>query len=251
MRLALVHGFTQTGASWDPVRVELERMGYEVVCPDLPGHGTAAGIRAGVPESASRLAADVGEAVWVGYSMGGRVTLDVALEHPDVVRALVLVSTTAGIEDEEERAARRAGDEQLAADLERMGVAAFIDRWLAAPMWATLPRDRAGVESRLTNTAAGLASSLRLAGTGAQASRWSRVQEVRAPTLIITGTADAKFTALGDRLAAAVRGADRIQLTGAGHALPWERPEEFAAAVRGWLDRQRMSPTVSSNPKTS
>ncbi|HVM66956.1 MAG TPA: alpha/beta fold hydrolase [Acidimicrobiales bacterium] len=241
MRLCLVHGFTQTGTSWGPVTERLRARGHDVVTPDVAGHGRAAGARADLWGAAELLAREVGPAVWVGYSLGGRVVLHLALARPDVAERLVLVSTTAGIADAAERADRRRADAELADELERDGVAAFVERWLQGPLWATLPRTRAGVEHRLTNTAAGLASSLRLAGTGAQAPLWDRLPEVQAPVLVVAGGADAKFAALGKELAAVMPRASYALIEGAGHAAPWEQPDRFVEVLDAWL-RQGGSP---------
>src|SRR5690606_23536537 len=109
-----------------------------------------------------------GPATYVGYSMGGRLALHLALARPDLVRRLVLIGATGGIDDEDDRAARRAADERLAAHLEQVGVATFVDEWLAQPLFAGLSPTAAARDERLANTAEGLASSLRLAGTGTQ-----------------------------------------------------------------------------------
>jgi len=235
VRLCLVHGFTQTGASWDPVASRLRDAGHEVITPDVAGHGAASGVRADAWEAAAQLADAVGPAAWVGYSMGGRIVLHLALARATEVRGLVLVSTTAGISDAGERAARREADAALAESVERDGVPAFVERWLEGPMWATLPRDAAGVEARLANSAAGLASSLRLAGTGAQEPLWDRLAAITAPALVITGELDAKFGAVGAHLARALPHASHTILPGAGHAVPWEQPGVFAATVDEWL----------------
>ena len=233
MRLVLIHGFTQTGRSWDPLR---QAMGpHELITPDAPGHGTNATWRADLPTAAAAMAGDFGPAVWVGYSMGGRLALHVALDHPEAVTGLVMVSTTAGIERPADRDARQRADEALADEIEAGSIEAFIKRWLAGPLWATLPRDRAGIAERLTNTPAGLASSLRLTGTGAQADLWPRLHTLAMPVLIVTGDLDAKFTEIGDRMARAVPHASRVTIRAAGHAVPWERPEEFTTAVHAWL----------------
>jgi 2-succinyl-6-hydroxy-2,4-cyclohexadiene-1-carboxylate synthase len=166
VRLALVHGFTQTGRSWAPIAGRLREAGHDVVTPDVPGHGGREA--AAMWDAADALAAEVGRAVWVGYSLGGRLGLHVALAHPEVIDGLVLVSTTAGIEDPAERERRRQADESLAATIGPLGVAAFVERWLDGPLWATLPRESAGVDARLANTAEGLAASLRLAGPRGQ-----------------------------------------------------------------------------------
>jgi len=232
VRLALIHGFTQTGGSWAPVAERLEQAGHQVVTPDVPGHrGRPA---AGMWEAADALADEVGRAVWLGYSLGGRLALHVALAHPDVLEGLVLVSTTAGIEDPTEREQRRRSDEELAASIGPVGVPAFVERWLAGPLWATLPRESAGVEARLANTAEGLAASLRLAGTGSQDSLWERLAEVPPPTLVVNGVLDARFVAIGERLAAGLQAA-QVVVPGSGHAVPWEKPAAFATAVLEWL----------------
>src|ERR1700722_10972321 len=103
MRLVLLHGFTQSPAVWDGVLVHLvddaDAAGVEVVAPKVPdGLGFAATGQA-VVEAA-------GEAVYCGYSMGGRLCLRGALDRPDLVRGLVLVSASPGIADDAERAAR-------------------------------------------------------------------------------------------------------------------------------------------------
>ena len=124
-------------------------------------------------------AGGAGEAAWVGYSMGGRYALHVALRHPGLVRRLVLVSATGGIDDPRDRAARRQADEALAAKVETEGVAAFVAWWLERPLFATLPAEAAAVDSRLGGTAAGLAASLRLAGTGTQQPLWSELRRCK------------------------------------------------------------------------
>ena len=237
MRLSLVHGFTQTGRSWGPVADRLRAKGHDVVTPDAPGHGARSDTGSDLPAGARLLAAEVGPATWVGYSMGGRLALHVGLLCPEVVEGLVLVSTTAGLEDEAERRSRREADETLARRVEQIGVPAFVEQWLEGPLWATLSRDQTGIEHRLANTASGLASSLRLAGTGAHDPLWARLASIEVPALVVSGERDAKFGALGDRLAAALPHADRAVVPGAAHALPWEQPDVFADLVDGWVSQ--------------
>jgi 2-succinyl-6-hydroxy-2,4-cyclohexadiene-1-carboxylate synthase len=240
-RVVLVHGFTQTGRSWDRIAADLAR-DHEVVRVDAPGHGGSAGVRADLWEGASLLAEAGGPAVYVGYSMGGRLVLHLALRHPDVVSGLAVLGATGGLDEAAERAARRASDEVLAEELERDGVEAFLDRWLAQPLFAGVPPDPVERAARSTNTVAGLASSLRLAGTGTQdPPLWSRLTELRAravPALLLAGERDAKFTALAQRLAADIGPtATWASIPGAGHAAHLEQPEAFLAALRAWLPR--------------
>jgi 2-succinyl-6-hydroxy-2,4-cyclohexadiene-1-carboxylate synthase len=245
-RIALVHGFTQTGRSWLPVAEPLARDGWRVLLPDAPGHGGSSALRADLPAGAHLLGEACGRAVYVGYSMGGRFCLHLALAEPHLVERLVLLGASAGIEDEAQRSARRAADDALAAELERDGVEAFLERWLSGPLFATLPREAAGLADRLRNDAAGLASSLRLAGAGAQADLWPRLPELAMPVTVMAGELDERFTAIGRRLAGAIgANATFTVVPGAGHAAHLERPEELVALLReslgGLLNQTRLS----------
>lgn len=233
-RLVLVHGFAQTARCWGAAAHALAA-DHEVHRVDAPGHGRSDAVRADLADTAALLA-DLGPATYLGYSMGGRMCLEVALRHPGEVAALVLVSATAGIDDADERAARRVSDEALAARLETVGVDAFVEQWLSLPLFAGLPPDGRFDVERRTNTAAGLASSLRLAGTGTQDPSWDRLAALTMPVLVVAGADDPKFTRLARRLTAAI--GDRATLAvvpGAGHTVHVEAPDAFLAVVRPWL----------------
>ena len=234
-RLVLLHGFTQTARCWGPVGEELLR-DHEVVRLDAPGHGGSGDVRVDLVAGA-RLAAEAGgRGVWVGYSMGARLALHVALEAPAAVAGLVLVGGTAGIEDGGERAERRARDARQAAELRAGGVDAFLTAWLAQPLFAGLPAWARFDEERRRNTAEGLASSLELAGTGSQRPLWDRLGEIAVPVLAVAGAEDARYTALAERMAAAIGDhATARTIPGAGHAAHLERPAAFLALLRSWL----------------
>jgi 2-succinyl-6-hydroxy-2,4-cyclohexadiene-1-carboxylate synthase len=234
-RVVLVHGFTQTLRSWEPVAARLAAR-WQVVRVDLPGHGGSGGVRVGFAEAARLLGEAGGVGVYVGYSMGGRLCLRLALDRPDLVGGLVLIGASPGIADPGDRAGRRADDEALAGRIEREGVAAFLERWLAGPLFATLPAEAAGRDERLANTPGGLASALRRLGTGVQEPLWDRLAAVAPPTLLVAGVLDAKFAAIAGEMAAAIGPAARVVLVpGAGHAVHLERPAEVAALVGEFL----------------
>jgi 2-succinyl-6-hydroxy-2,4-cyclohexadiene-1-carboxylate synthase len=248
-RLVLAHGFTQTGGIWGPMADDLAA-DHQVVAVDLPGHGGSAGVRADLTAGA-RLLTDVGGfGDYLGYSMGARFCLQAALCCPDRVRSLVLVSGTAGIEDERLRAERMASDEALAVELdppratvqagdEQERVDAFLRRWLGRPLFAGIPDGSTGLAQRRANSAAGLASSLRLAGTGGQAPLWDQLHTLAMPVLVITGERDTKFTALGGRMVRAIgANATHVVVPGVGHTAHLEDPGPVTALVRDHLDRR-------------
>lgn len=236
--VVFLHGFTQDHRSWDAVRATLAATGTAVATAavDAPGHGASAALALSVPETAAALHASVGRpATHVGYSMGGRIALALAVERPAAVERLVLVSTTAGIDDPAERIVRSEHDAQLADRVERIGVAAFVDEWLQLPLFAGLPLAAQQRQYRLENTAAGLAASLRLAGTGNQPSYWGRLHTVEIPVLVVAGADDHKFVAIGERLAAALPTATLAVVPGAGHTVHLEQPQAFTDLLADWL----------------
>jgi 2-succinyl-6-hydroxy-2,4-cyclohexadiene-1-carboxylate synthase len=228
--LVLVHGFTQTGRSWARIA---DQLGGDVLTPDLPGHGDRGDRPAGLWAGARALGLECGPATYVGYSAGGRHLLHLALARPDLVERLVLLGATAGIDDQAERTARVAADEALAARIEMIGVERFLDEWLAQPLFAGVPDD--GRDDRLRNTAAGLAASLRLAGTGAQEPLWDRLPSIRCPVLVLAGERDEKFAGIGRRMADVLPDADLALVPAAGHAAHLEQPTAFVEVVGGWL----------------
>lgn len=238
-RLVLLHGFTQNRRCWGPVPELLART-REVVVADAPGHGDAAGLHLSLADTATPYAealAGVGAAQWLGYSMGGRLALHVTLAHPEHVGALVLVGTSPGIADPAARASRRAADEALATHLEAVGTKTFVDEWLAQPLFSGLDARSSCRSERLRNDPDGLAASLRLAGTGAQASLWEALGSITTPVLLVVGEGDAKFRGIAADMTPRFGGrCDTVVLPATGHACHLEAPEAFCTAVTEWLD---------------
>lgn len=258
--LVLLHGFTGSGQSMAEL-AQLLGSEYETLAPDLPGHGRSVdAARAGahgfddcVDDLAATLEfAGYRRAHWLGYSMGARLALGCAVRHPDRVASLVLVGGRAGIADPAERAARQSEDEVLAARIEAVGVEAFVDDWLAQPMFATLRRRGTAFLAeqrrlRLTNSARGLACSLRGLGPGAQPPLFEALSSVDVPVLLVAGALDRKFVALAHDLAGRLPHAEICEIGDAGHAAHLEQPEAFVRAVRDFLRRATVpAPIVHS-----
>ncbi len=247
--VVLVHGFTGSGNSWRSL-VEVLAPHFTTIAVDLVGHGRSASPEAldryqmarAVDDRAALLRALGHErAAWLGYSLGGRTALEVAVHRPDVVSALVLEGATPGLDTAEERAARVAADEVLAQRLEREGLEAFVHFWQSISLWDSQQRtlteaQRAALRAgRLGQNPVGLAGSLRGMGTGAQAWVGDRLAEVRVPVLLTAGTLDTKFSAIAGQMAEAIPDATMRLIDDAGHAAHLERPEAFNALVREFL----------------
>jgi 2-succinyl-6-hydroxy-2,4-cyclohexadiene-1-carboxylate synthase len=217
----------------------------------MPGHGLSDGDHLSIEQAAPQLLALAGPATYIGYSMGGRHALAAACTGSPAIERLVLIGATAGVADPRERTARIAEDEARARRLEQIGVEAFVDEWLAQPMFAGLDVADSDRRHRVHNTVAGLAASLRLAGTGSQKSVWDSLDAIRIPVLVMAGERDAKFTEIAQRLTNAIPNATFAAIPNAGHAAHAEQPDATAKLIADWLcslAQPSASPIASSTP---
>ena len=245
--LVLLHGFTQTGRLWGRFGDHLAES-HTLVAVDLPGHAGSDAVRADLPTSARLVADAVRAAVGdvpcavVAYSLGARVALHVLTQSDLRVSRAALIGATGGMEDPEERATRRRADEALADRLEVSGdVAGFLDSWLHGPLFERLG-DASEQGERLRNSAAGLASSLRLCGTGTQEPLWDAVPGIRCPILALAGTDDARFAAHALRLVRFAPSGVASLIPGGGHAVHLAQPDQTGRIVEHWLRAVDPSP---------
>jgi 2-succinyl-6-hydroxy-2,4-cyclohexadiene-1-carboxylate synthase len=237
-RLVFLHGFTQTHHHWHRCAWALaDRMPVRprLAFVDLPGHGLAGADHRSIEEVADEIPRLGGAGTYVGYSMGGRHLLAAAVRRPVEIERIVVIGAHAGLTDAADRAARVEDDEQRARRVEEIGVEAFVDEWLAMPMFAGVPASPPDRRHRCRNGVGGLAASLRRSGTGAQRPVWDRLGDIDVPTLVLAGERDAKFRDIGERIAAAVPGASFAVIPGAGHAAFGEQPDVTADVIATWL----------------
>jgi 2-succinyl-6-hydroxy-2,4-cyclohexadiene-1-carboxylate synthase len=245
--LLVLHGFTGRGTAWG-THLDAFARRFRVIVVDLPGHGrsgTAEPWRMTVERTATDLAEiverlDVTPAAVVGYSLGARIALALAVTNPPAVERLLLESPSAGLATAAERIARREADEALAQRLERDGIERFVDEWERQPILAThagLPAaTRARVRSlRLRNRPAGLAASLRGAGQGTMAPLFDRLPEITVPTLVVTGALDDRGRPRAEEVARLIPTARLCVIDGAGHTPHDERPAAFRMVALDFL----------------
>ena len=258
--LMLLHGFTGCAQSWDHLHAALSPR-FRAIMPDLLGHG-----RSDAPDDPGRYRMErciedliaildrlgLEQTHLLGYSMGGRVALAVAIAHPDRIASLILESSSPGLAGDGERQARIASDNALADLAEREGIEAFIARWERMPLFATqerLPeqfRERLH-KQRLANNPKGLANSLRGLGTGVHSPLWEQLGELRMPCLIMAGELDNKFVGIAQRMAHAITGAQIAVVAGAGHTIHLEQPTSFERVVMEFLRNVNSSNNVRDN----
>lgn len=246
--LLLLHGFTGDTTSWRSLATSLDNS-FTVIRVDLPGHGRSTAIPDPARYHLPRLTADLSlvlhelgyeRAAVLGYSLGGRAALRLALDFPERVGALVLESTSAGIRDPAERSRRAAEDSRLADDIERDGIPAFVDRWERLPIWesqrwlSSAARGELRAQ-RLRADPVGLANSLRGAGAGVTRPVHDSLGSIRCRTLLVVGELDSKYVMHANEMAAAIPTVEIRTVPSTGHAVHLERPAEFAELVRDFL----------------
>lgn len=260
--LLLLHGFTGNRDAWNHLRPLLGPR-FGVLAADLPGHGespiTPETTFDGTIEALIALLDARGlERVDVaGYSLGARVALGLCLGAPDRVGRLILESGSPGLRRRRERGERRRDDAALAQVIERDGLEAFVRRWEALPLFDGLRSLPEALrlplrERRLSHRPEALAGSLRALSLGAQPSYWSRLWTVRAPTLLLTGGRDTKFTAIARAMAAEIPLVWGHVFPGAGHAPHLEAADAWAREVTGflsapWIERPLVDSELGSN----
>jgi 2-succinyl-6-hydroxy-2,4-cyclohexadiene-1-carboxylate synthase len=248
--LVLLHGFTGDRTTWNSF-VEQWSHKRTCICIDIIGHGKTSS-----PENIDRykiqsvvqdiksilenLQLDVVDVL--GYSMGGRLALNFALEYPEKVRKLVLESSSPGLKTEEERNSRQIQDERLANQILEQGIEEFVRYWENIPLFSSqkelpLQKQQMVREQRLQNSIVGLSNSLKGMGTGVQPSCWDKLSLFEIETLLITGALDEKFCLIAEEMAASMKNAQWLKVDGCGHAIHVEHSEKFGTIVNGFLSR--------------
>jgi 2-succinyl-6-hydroxy-2,4-cyclohexadiene-1-carboxylate synthase len=237
--LLALHGFTGSPRSWDFLPAQ---PGVRRIVPALVGHfGSSAGTEVADFEAEVDRLARLGAAARalhvVGYSLGARLALALAVRHPDRVARLTLISGHPGLKSDAERDERRAADERWCELLLARGTLSFVEAWQTQPLWATqaalepaaLARKR---DERLSHDPAGLVRSLRVTGLAEMPDYRAKLAQITVPLTLCAGALDSKFRNLAEEMAKSVAHAELAIVDGAGHDLLLERPAFVTEVIR-------------------
>jgi pimeloyl-ACP methyl ester carboxylesterase len=225
---------------WSAVaRILSER--FRVVKPDLPGRAENALPAAGTMESYATFLEEIiraagGSVGLAGFSMGGYAALAFLRRRPEAVRALALVDTRAGADDEAGRAKR---DEAIS-DVRERGATAAADA-MVDKLLSPEARGRSDMVERvrrmiLRQKPETLESDL--TAMRDRADQTGLLSGIRVPTLVLAGELDT-ITPPGParEMASAIPGAEFVEIPGAGHLSPVEKPKAVAAALGAFFAR--------------
>lgn len=247
--LLLLHGFTGSHEYWHLHHEYWRDRGYQIIAPDLLGHGLTDTPADSWRYQMSQVGADIRALLdelniqrchILGYSMGGRLALYLARYYPTYFERLVIESASPGLATEGGRTARERKDARLADFIDYSGIVKFVTYWEALPMRHSQKRIDLRIRNqlhgqRLKNVTLGLSNSLRGMGTGVQPSLWDEINDIQQPTLFLTGEEDTKFTYLNGFMTRLLPNSTHIVIPDSGHATNLEQPEVFWEKVFGFL----------------
>lgn len=237
-----MHGYTLTGAQFGPAATALART---IHAPDLPGHGFSVAESTDFPATVAAVASllrDTGvDTPLLGYSLGARIALSVAVAQPELVNTLVVVSGTPGIDDDEQRRQRLESDAALARSIRDRPVEEFLDDWTSSGITDTTHLDDSVREldrlGREENTAFGLASALEGLGQGVQPPLWDQLARLEMDVLLICGERDPIYTDIARRMSKSMPNCKVAQIPASGHNPLLDAPEETYAVISAFLER--------------
>ncbi|VAX28612.1 2-succinyl-6-hydroxy-2,4-cyclohexadiene-1-carboxylate synthase [hydrothermal vent metagenome] len=248
--IVFLHGFTGSANDWK-YSMQNVNDNYFPVAIDLPGHGdteisenivdyTSNAINNIILSVIEKL--QIPQVVLLGYSMGGRAALSFASQHSSKITALILESSTAGIENADEREERLMNDTELAEKIEKNGIEDFIKQWMELPLFESLKslseeEYKNIIKRKIANNKKGLANSLRGFSTGKMKSLWDDLGELNFPVLLITGSLDKKYELIATRMDPLFQQSGHKIVKNAGHNVHLEKPKEFIKLVNNFLEK--------------
>jgi 2-succinyl-6-hydroxy-2,4-cyclohexadiene-1-carboxylate synthase len=243
-----IHGFSGNSSDWEFLMDGLHPSFYPVAI-DLIGHGMSDSPDNPDIYTCSALVRHIdvlmkelgyNNFILCGYSMGGRAALSYSLKYPGNVISLILESTTAGLEDYNEKKERVEHDFLLAEKIKSNGLDNFVDYWFGLPLFESLKKLNNFEQiknKRKQNNVIGLSNSLLGFSTGLMPSHWSKLNSIEFPVLLISGSGDRKYSEISGRMKKMIRNSKHEVVEGAGHNVHLEKPEEFVNLLNSFLSK--------------
>ncbi|KDP31426.1 hypothetical protein JCGZ_11802 [Jatropha curcas] len=263
-----LHGFLGTGEDWVPIMKAISGSA-RCISIDLPGHGGSNIQNCGGTEAKQEVTLSVEiiadvlykliqeitprKVTLVGYSMGGRIALHMALRHQDKINGAVIISGSPGIEDGMARKIRWVKDVSRSRLLIDYGLQTFLDAWYAGELWDSLrshPRFKEIVSSRLLHDDIHyLAKALSDLSIGRQMPLWEELKQSDIPLLLIVGERDGKFKAIARKICNEIGQYRKcsndtgnnilgtVEVPNCGHAVHLEDPLHVIRSIRQFLTR--------------
>lgn len=239
--LVLLHGFGGRPEVFDPTRAELPApLEQNIIALPLPGHDPSCPIHESdsFEDLARALLAKLPERFeLLGYSLGARLALAMALQSPARISRLSLIGVHPGLDDPQARAERAGSDAEWASRIRREGPGRFFEAWDASPLFAgrrAAPAQRleALAALRRQHQAEPLALAMERLSLSRMPSYGARLSSLRMSTALIVGARDHKFRELAHSMLGKLPEGSLHLAPDSGHDVPFEAPAWLAAFIR-------------------
>ncbi|MGG6263602.1 2-succinyl-6-hydroxy-2,4-cyclohexadiene-1-carboxylate synthase [Leptolyngbya sp. AN03gr2] len=240
MIVVFLHGFLGSRAEFDEI---VDQFSFSCLMVDLPGHGETRFSDEYTMENTATAIVDllneleISQVNLVGYSMGGRLGLYLALNYPERFSKAVIESSSPGLKTEQERLERIECDRILATQIET-NFDQFLINWYNQPLFQSIkahPKFDQMLKERLRNDPIEVARSLREMGTGMQPNLWEKLRSHQNPLLLMVGEYDRKFVALNQEMVSLCGTAELSIVPDAGHNIHFEEPEAFVDRITSFF----------------
>jgi 2-succinyl-6-hydroxy-2,4-cyclohexadiene-1-carboxylate synthase len=251
--IVFLHGFLGNCYEFESV-TELLNNQFSCLSVDLPGHGKTKVLGGNEFYTMEKTALSlinlldelkISKAFLVGYSMGGRLALYLALHFPHRFAKVVLESSSPGLKTTTERWERVKSDEAIARKLNRIveksDLMMFLSKWYSQPIFGKIknhPDFPNLIQKRLENNPAELAKSLRFMGTGCQPSLWENLLDNSIPLLLLVGEYDDKFISINKEMVRLGKLCQLKVISNAGHNVHFEQTMAFAEKIRQFFGKR-------------
>jgi len=238
--LILLHGFLGCAQDWLYVMQQLSDR-YCCIAVDLPGHGEshfADYSFAAFSDVMSDFIAKYKQPILLGYSMGGRLALYLAIKAKPELKGLILGSTNPGIQNRLDRKKRYDSDLMLAKSLEQEDFNSFLVRWYNQPLFASLLHAidlETLLQKRVNNNPYQLAQALRGMSAGRQPDLWPGIKNLSFPVLVLAGSLDEKYAQIALRLKKTGGNITVRLINAAGHNIHLEQPNSFIHEISRFM----------------
>ena len=234
-----MHGFLGHHSDFDL----FQHQGWNIQAVDLVGHGafqsdaTQFSTAAQVTYWSQHLPSN---AVVMGYSMGARLALQIAVQNPNAYKGLILIGGTPGIENETEIQQRQLWDQRQAERILELGMCAFLDEWQQMPIIQSQENIALELRQKMRyyreqQNPIQMAYSMKYFGTGRMPHCWNQLNNLKIPVLLVVGAFDQKYLEIAQKMQRYLPSSTLLIIPNAGHCAHLEQPVPFMQEVHTWL----------------
>lgn len=239
-KIVFLHGFMGSLNDWLDVADKISNSHCSLLI-DLPGHGETIfkskyDIEI-VSNEISKLIVDLGftDSMLVGYSLGGRISLDLCINNPNMFNKIIIESANPGIEDKKLKIERFKVDEKISAKLTKRGLDRnFLKTWYSNPIFGNLSKIKGFemlIEKKLLSDTGLYHEAIINYSIAKQRSYWKLLDNLSYKMLYLSGEMDSKYVEISKKLKRMYPNLKCEIIKNVGHNIHTENKPEFIGKI--------------------